>query len=114
MTDAWLSSVLLRHICRAAGGSDTFVGRFAKPSWVNTLATYIEAVQTTKEIKGGGREGNTLRQGAPPSLTMLMGFVDAAVSKLFLHDVMSQAPPPISILLNPLGPSFYHLQWKEP
>lgn len=64
--------------------SDTFVGRSAKPSWLNVLATNIESVQTMREIKGGVREGNTLRRSAPPSLMMLMGFVDAAVSEAIL------------------------------
>lgn len=94
MTDAWPSSVLPKHICRAVRDSDTFVGRSAKPSWLNVLATNIESVQTMREIKGGVREGNTLRRSAPPSLTMLMGFVDAPVSEAILP--WCDAPGPVT------------------
>lgn len=83
MTEAWPSSVLLEHICRAAGQSDTFIGRFAKPSQINMLATYTNYANYARN-KRRGREGSTLRRSAPPSLTMLIGFVDAAVSEAIL------------------------------
>lgn len=114
MTDAWPSSVLPKHICRAARDSDTFVGRSAKPSWLNVLATNIESVQTMWEIKGGGREGNTLRRSAPLPWRCWWGLWMQLCQKLFFHDVMPQAPSPISILLNPVGLGFYCLPRKEP